>query len=186
MRYCPARKRGFSLPEILVAMVVMTLIAGVVSALYFASMRVWRRVSSQSQADPPAHMAINRITKELKNAYVVDEISDSFIMFTLPQTDDQGINVLPLQPGRRIAYYLSDESGEMGEEGTYLWRWTQDLTTGATKRSRIAENVEALEFACDSTSSRVLKIYAMSITVLGQEGLQEYRSQFEGHVAFRN
>ncbi len=186
MRYRAAGRRGFTLPEILVAMVIMTMIAGVVSALYFASMRVWRRVSSQAQADPPAHMAIFRITKELKNAYMVDEIGDSFIMFTQPMTDSQGINLLPLQPGRRIAYYLSDESGEMGRDGTYLWRWSQDLSTGETRRSRLAENVEALEFSCDATSTRVLKIYAMSITVLGQEGLQQYRSRFEGHVAFRN
>jgi len=167
-------------------MFIMTMIAGVVSSLFFASMQVWRRCSSQSQADPPAHFAIARITKELKNAYLVDNMGASSITFTQPKTDADGINLLPLQPGRRITYYVSDDSGQVGHAGTVLWRKWQDLVTGRTTVRRVANNVEQLGFSYDTTSTRVLKIYAMSITVLGKEGREEYRSKFEGHVAFRN
>lgn len=186
MRPDSPRRGGFTLVEALIVMAIMTMVAGVVSSLFFASMHVWRRCSSQSQADPPAHMAIARMTKELRNAYLVDDMGSSSITFTLPQADADGINTLPLQPGRRISYYLSDSTGEVGRNGSILWRRQQDLVTGHATTRRIAENVEQLGFSYDATPSRVLKIYAMSVTVLGREGRQEYRSVFGSHVAFRN
>jgi prepilin-type N-terminal cleavage/methylation domain-containing protein len=186
MRLYPRDRKGFTLIETLAAMTIMALIGSVVSALFFTSMQVWRRCSSQSQADPPAHMAVSRITKELKNAYFVNSMGASSITFTQPKTDAQGTNILPLQPGRRISYYLSDDSGQVGHAGTVLWRNYEDLVTGRTTLQHLANNVEQLGFSYDTTSTRVLKIYAMSITVLGKEGHEEYRSQFVGHVAFRN
>jgi prepilin-type N-terminal cleavage/methylation domain-containing protein len=180
------RTTGFTLTEVLVVMMIMSLVAGVVSSVYFASMQVWRRCSSQSQADPPAHMAIARITKELRNAYVVNNTGTNSITFTLPAADANGYNVLPLQPAQRISYYLSDQTGTPGHAGTVLWRQEQNLITARNTLRKSAENVEQLSFSYDATQSRVLKIYALSITVLGREGHEEYRSLFGSHVAFRN
>jgi hypothetical protein len=50
----------------------------------------------------------------------------------------------------------------------------------------IANNVESLSFSLDATAQRVLDIYAMSVTVVGKEGRETYRSQFASHIAFRN
>jgi hypothetical protein len=168
-------------------MVIMALVAGVVSALYFASLHVWRRCSSQSQADPPAHMAIARVTKELKNAYQVTSMGNDAITFLLPRTDPSGTNLLPLQAAKEISYYLSDASGVQGQPGTILWRKEVDVVNNRTRTQRIAENVEQLAFDYDTTSeNRVLAIYALSITVIGQEGHEEYQSAFGSHIAFRN
>lgn len=169
------------------AMVIALLIAGVVSATYFASLRVWRRCSAQSQADPPAHMTIDRLTKELKNAYEVTTMGSSSITFTLPLTDEEGINVIPLQPGKTVSYYLAGEDGLPDPEGTVLWRQEYDHPHHLTKSAIIAENVESLALEYEAASpNRVLSIYALSITVVGEEGRQEYRSEFGSHVAFRN
>lgn len=179
-------QRGVTLPELLISMTVMVLVAGVVSACYFASMRVWQRCSSQSQSDPPAHMTIDRVSSELKNAYLVDSLTPTALTFTIPLRDDDGINILPLQSGTRVSYYLSDESGGHDAEGTCLWREATELATGTQSQMKLAGNVEQLTFDCDATETRVLKIYAMSITVVGQEGLQQHHTQFESHIALRN
>ena len=180
------KRAGFTFIEALVTMVIMSLVVGVISTVYFSSIHVWKRCSSQSQADPPAHMTINQLSKELKNAYLVNEMGDTSITFTTPLQDANGINILPLQPGRVISYYISDESGVANQEGTILWRSQTDIASGATKQRRIADNVEALDFSYDATPTRVLKIYALSVTVVGKEGRHEHRTEFGSHVAFRN
>ncbi len=179
-------RRGFTLVEALVVMSVMSLIGLVLSSVFFASMQVWRRCSSQSQADPPAHIAIGRITKELKDAYRVDSISTNSITFTMPKTDGSGVNLVPLQGGRQISYYLSDSSGQVGHTGTVLWRKQLNLVNGTTTYRQVASNVQQLSFSCDATANRVLNIYTVAVTVLGQEGRVQYLSSFGGQVAFRN
>jgi prepilin-type N-terminal cleavage/methylation domain-containing protein len=196
MRSERAGKSGFSLIEALIAMVVMAFILGAVGILYFTSFRVWQRCSAQSQADPPAHFAIGRITKELKNASVVNNIADNSLTFTLPATtrvqdpyngaEFINVNSLPLTPARQISYYLSDTTGATGRSGSILWRYEQNLISGATNLKRIADNVEELNFDYDAAGGRMLKIYAMSVTVQGKEGRQVHRSEFGSHVAFRN
>lgn len=178
--------RGFTLIESLMAMAIMVGIIGAVSVISMTSTQVWRRCSSQSQADPPAHMTIARISKELRNAYTVDEMGSSSITFTLPQRDADGINITPLQPAEQIRYYLADASGDPDSPGSVLWRQHTSTDSGETTIRRMAGNVAQLGFSYDATSTRVLKIYAISITVVGREGRQEYHSAFSSHIAFRN
>jgi prepilin-type N-terminal cleavage/methylation domain-containing protein len=181
-----SRKKGFTLVETMIAVTVMSMVMGVVSAIYFSSLQVWRRCSSQAQADPPAHLAISRLAKELKNAYVVDEHQEHSITFTLPLTGEDGINVLPLQAGKRISYYVSDTTGVVGNTGTILWRKETNMVNGQQKLQRIADNIEDVRFEYVTSSSRVLEVYSLSITVLGQEGRQQYHSSFSSYTAMRN
>jgi type II secretory pathway pseudopilin PulG len=184
---------GFSLIEAMVVIFIIMMIGAAVGTLYYSSLQVWRRCSAQSQADPPAHLAVDRVAKELRNAYIVDSMGADNITFTLPAATmvtvdgvPLSINTLPLSPAKRISYYLSDDSGTVGQSGTVLWRKEVRLSSGTTRYMRIANNVEELLFTYDSTPTQVLKIYAMSITVLGQEGRQQYNSQFGSRIAFRN
>ena len=197
-----AGKAGFSLIEALIAMVVMTFILGAVGVLYFTSYHVWQRTSAESQAEPPANIAISRISKELKNAKDITEVEgiSNSITFTLPATEDMtivdadnisrtiSVNSLPLTAARQITYYISDDTGAIGEGGTILWRSEQNLLTGASNLKRIADNMEELEFefAAADEGTRMLKVYAMSVTVQGKEGRHVHRSEFKSHVAFRN
>jgi type II secretory pathway pseudopilin PulG len=177
---------GFSLIEAMIVIFIIGLIGTAVGTLYYSSLQVWRRCSAQSQADPPAHLAVDRVAKELRNAYLVDSMGSDNITFTLPATDANGVNTLPLTPGKRISYYISDDTGAIGPTGTVLWRKEVRLSSGNTRYMRIANNVEELTFTYYATPTQVLKIYAMSITVLGQEGRQQYNSQFGSRIAFRN
>lgn len=181
--------RGVTLPELMIAMVIMLLMVGVISSIYFASLHVWRRCSSQSQADPPAHISLDRITQELKNAYMVNspDTASDYITVTLPARDSTGTNIYPFEPATRVTYYLSDASGQRDRTGTYLWRERVGVSDGQTTRNAIAGNVESLSFEVyPSGSGRVLKVYAMSIAVVGREQHEEYVSRFSGSVAFRN
>ena len=181
-----SRHRGVTLIELLMGMVIAAIIGAVISSIFFASLTVWRRCSAQGQADPPATMSINRIARELRNAYLVDSMGADTITFTLPLTDADGVNLLPLQPKTRITYYLSDETGSQDVTGTMLWRQQVDVPTSQTHQRCLADNVVAIGFSYDATESRVLKIYALSITVQGREGPEVHQAQFGTHVAFRN
>jgi len=181
--------RGVTLPELMIAMVIMLLMVGVISSIYFASLHVWRRCSSQSQADPPAHISLDRVTAELKNAYQVNspDTATNYITFTLPLKDSSGTVLYPFQPWCQISYYLSDATGSHSKTGTYLWRERLTLSDNTTTRSSIAQNVESLTFQVyPSGSGRMLKVYAMAIAILGQEQHEQYTSRFSGTVAFRN
>ena len=97
------KSRGFTLVEAITAMTIMGLIVATISALFFTFAQVWRRCSSHSKADLPARLAMLRVTKDLKNAYRVDEMDTDSITFTLPETDKDGYNRVPLRPGRTIS-----------------------------------------------------------------------------------
>jgi len=186
MTRTPKRLRGVTLVELLMGMVIMAIIGAVISSIFFASMKVWRRCSAHGQAEPPATMSINRISHELRNAYVVNTMGEDTITFTQPLTDSSGVNVLPLQAKTCITYYLSDDTGAEDASGSTLWRKRVDVPTGQTQRRALADNVLSMDFSYDATDTRVLKIYALSITVQGREGQEVYHSQFGTHVAFRN
>ena len=182
------RRRGVTLPELMMAMVIMLVIMGVLGMVYFSSLQVWRRCSAQSQADPPAHISLDRVTSELRNAYKVNSVGTSSISFDLPLKSGTAPyrNLIPLQSWCTVRYYLSDKTGSETTTGTYLWRKRIATAGGAVRTSIIAENVESLTFAVDSSDDRILKVYAMSIAIVGAEGRQQYTSSFSGTVAFRN
>jgi prepilin-type N-terminal cleavage/methylation domain-containing protein len=188
------RCRGFTLPEVMVTMVIMTVVMGVVGSVYFSSLAVWRRCSAQSQADPPAHISMERITTEMKNAYKItstltDGAERADITFLLPEKGGNGLVIYPFQSHSQIMYYLSDATGRHDRNGTHLWRECTLTATGAVTRVDLAGNVTSLQFEGNSTdggNARVLKAVAMSIAVMGKEGREQYTSSFAGTVAFRN
>jgi prepilin-type N-terminal cleavage/methylation domain-containing protein len=182
-------RRGVTLPELLMVMVIMVLVGGILGVVYFSALHVWRRCSAQSQADPPAHISLDRVTSELRNAYTVNspDTAVNYITFTLPLKDGSGTNIYPFQPWYQITYYLSDSSGSHSRTGTYLWREKTRASDNTATRTSIAQNVESLTFQVyPSGSGRMLKVYAMSIAIVGQEQHQQYTSRFSGTVAFRN
>lgn len=180
---------GTTLPELLMAIVVMALLSGVISSIYFASLQVWRRCSSQSQADAPAQMALDRVSRELKNAYVVNSPSTAtdYITVTLPARDSDGTNIYPFQPASCVTYYLSDASGQRDRTGTYLWRECTRVSDGYVTRTIIAPNVYSLSFQLSpSGEGQTLKVCSLAIEAVGQEGREQYTSRLSGGVAFRN
>lgn len=62
------RLPGFTITELLVTIIISTLIIGVLSAVFVASLRVWNRCNSQTQAFPPAYDALERINRDMRSA----------------------------------------------------------------------------------------------------------------------
>lgn len=182
------RPVGFTLPEVLVSVVITGLIFGVVISILITSTRLWRRCSSMSEAFPPAYAVVNRINKELKNAYYVTvPAAKNSITFRLPRTDADGINLVPLQPGTEVTYYRSDATGLNTHTGTTLWRRATNLQTNAVRLRSLAENVEELTFNCDATQAgRVFSVYSTAVTVVGQEQATTFESRFQTTMAIRN
>lgn len=180
--------RGLTLIELMITVTILALVMGVTISMLMTSMRVWRRCSSFSQAFPPAYAVIGRLNKELKNAYYVSVADDKHsITFRVPRIDDTGFNAVPLQEGHEISYYRSDESGDLGEAGTLLWRKDYNALTGLTKKRVLAKNVTALDFDTIATyNGRVFSVYSNAVTVIGQEQAKTEESSFQTTIAIRN
>lgn len=174
--------------ELLITVTILALVMGVTISMLMTSMRVWRRCSGFSQAFPPAYAVIGRLNKELKNAYYVNVSADGeSITFRVPRTDGDGFNMVPLQLGHEITYYRSDDSGDLGEAGTLLWRRDYNALTANTRQRILAENVKSLHFERKATyDGRVFSVYSNAVTVVGQEQHTETESSFETHIAIRN
>ncbi|MHB9131393.1 MAG: hypothetical protein ACYDBB_09925 [Armatimonadota bacterium] len=182
--------RGVTLIELLMVIASATLISGVIMAMYIASLRVWYRCSSQSQAFPPAYMVITRLNQELKNAYAITvPPNGKSVTFRLPKTDpnNNGCNILPFQLGREISYYCANDTAQEGNTGTVLWRKTFNADTSETSYMRIANNVTNLAFQADaSTNGRVFAVYSTTVTVVGKEQKTSHESNFHSTIAIRN
>lgn len=189
--------RGFTLPEMLTVITITSLIMVVLFAIIMTSMRVWHRVSSQQQAFPPAHLIMSRIDRELKNAYYISVINNgAAITFRLPQQEArvldgraEMVNSLDVAGhlilDREITYFRSDETGDITVTGNVLWRMETRPGQDPTFQ-RIADNVIGMDFVAESSGQRVYAVYSSTITVLGEQGAQQFRSQFDGAIAFRN
>ncbi|HOS43860.1 MAG TPA: hypothetical protein PK794_09240 [Armatimonadota bacterium] len=173
----------------MMVLTVFSLIIIVVVTVFITSMRVWRRTASQQQAFPPAFLIMDRLSRELKNAYAIAIGADGdSLTFRLPALDDDGVNRLDASGrhifGREIRYYLVADAADE-EAPRELWR-DETVAGGGTVSRRLAENVVDMTFEVDSSSERVFAVYSTAITLLGQEGAQTYESRFNGAVAFRN
>lgn len=180
--------RGFTLMEVLVSVTISGVIFGVVVSILIASTRIWRRCSSMAEAFPPAYTVINRINREMKNAYYVSvPASKDRITFRLPKRDQNGVNIMPLEPDIEVMYYRSDADGTLTGAGTVLWRRETDLDNDAVTLRAIAKNVEELSFQCDATQAgRVFSVYSTAVTLVGQEQSTTYESRFQTTIAIRN
>jgi hypothetical protein len=145
-----------------VTIAITGLIVLVIAAVFAASQRVWMKVSSQSQAYPPAYAAIKRISRDLRNAaYVIcpdpakgDTRVDWIIVYRAKPDPDRTdhANLVPVEADLNEvhAYYLSDSTGKHAATGTYLWQhvFTQNADNSVTTISRtlIAMNASELAF----------------------------------------
>ncbi len=142
------RVRAFTLPEMMIAMAIIMIIVGIVGTIYWTSFHVWQRCSAESQADPPAHISLDRVTSELKNAYQVNSPANAtnYITFTLPKRDANNTVIYPMTGWYQICYYLSDASASHAKTGTYLWREKTMLANNAVTRESVAQNVQSMTF----------------------------------------
>lgn len=181
------RTRGISLVELLLAAVITAVILVPILGIFGSVGRQWSGHVSKSEAVQQANLAADVITNETKDAMAFSAAGDGPTrpnVFTMPQTDSSGNIVTSLvngvltlfQPGTKVRYYLSDNTGSITATGTVLWReyeptglsWVTDtvfslLGGGSQPRARLG-NISSLTFATDSTPNTVIVTIGSTFT----------------------
>jgi len=145
-------KRGFTLPELLVAMSVMAGLAWAVSLIYFSVLGTYNANMWRLRPYDEATKAVERVAMEVRGAMLVDSetITPTSFSVVLPEKDASRDNVLTsdghgglaLSQGDWLKFYLSDATGSLGATGHCLWMAVQARgTTGFVPKVKIAEDI---------------------------------------------
>lgn len=126
------------------------------------SVMVWgslsfRKATAREQSKSTLHLAVQRMSPDLRNAYRIDPSQDRRrITVVLPREDERGGFAIPFSDGAKITYYLSDLSGRFDRSGNVLWRAVDgkpDLDWSLRQgRARLDLGAQSLEFTPNSTS----------------------------------
>jgi hypothetical protein len=116
-----------TLIELMISAGVMSIILGAVLVLQLQGLRMYQDVSARDWGTFKAATAVGRMEEEIEGCYRVTAGYASDITFTNPLTQlntvlSVPVPVQPLTAGDTVRYYLSDNTGQFGRPGTYLWR----------------------------------------------------------------
>ncbi|HUT74117.1 MAG TPA: type II secretion system protein [Armatimonadota bacterium] len=144
-----SRRSGFTLPELLVAMLVMGILAWTVSLIYFSVLGVYNKNLWRLRPYDEATKAVERVAKEIREAMVIDTYGSQALIVIMPQKDASRDNVLvdsgsglALSQGDWVAFYLSDQTGALDASGHYLWKAVKAQgTTTWVPRVMIADSI---------------------------------------------
>ncbi len=201
-------RRGVTLPEVLTAIMVISLIVGSVTAIFMMSMQTWYRGAAENYAEQKASLAIQRMVPDLQQGLAVTPASGTYedvcIAIQLPArvydstegvylnqvaTDTEGKPYLV--QGDWAVYYRGDEDGNISLTGDRVWRRLVRASDGAIiKESVIADNI------VDNPSSKPMFIYwpdvyrlrsvEVTVTVHEEQGHRTATTTMNGELALRN
>jgi hypothetical protein len=174
------RRRGFTLAETTVAMGIMMLLGGAMVAGYAAGLRFFVRTATQGQASQQAALAVKYMAAEVQQAMAIkqgaalpaDECStNTQLVFVAPTKDaTTGFNLVPLQEGTWVRYYLADKRGTYGNNGRYLWRASRAAGESTWRTDRcLGPSVTSAYFAYLPDIQNVSRV-SISVTVTPDQG----------------
>lgn len=145
----PSRRRGTTLIELLVSMSILSILLFGVSLIYFSSLKAYARTAWKLPPYDEATLGVQDISRRLREAMLVAECADNYVVVVMPKKDDNGDNELlnvdgelRLVQGNQLRFYLSDSTGTIGHTGHDLWMAVQPYgTVGFTPKKKIAENI---------------------------------------------
>jgi prepilin-type N-terminal cleavage/methylation domain-containing protein len=206
------RAAGFTLPEVMTAMVVMVIVIGGIAAIYMASMRMWYRGAAENYAQQNASWAVQRIVPEVREGLSVTTAGSPYesvcIVVRLPsKVYDSGegtyLNEVAtdaygdpyLVPGGWAMYYRGTEYGSISLEGDRLWRFYIGSDGMTYKQQVVAENI--VDNPPDGTGNPkpmfiywpdIYRLESVEITVTTHEeiGHRVAEATMRGEVNLRN
>lgn len=207
------RERGVTLPEVVTAAMVLSIIMGTVSAIYTTAMQTWYRGASETYAERKASLAVERMRPDLQQGMSVTAAASPYdgvcIAVQVPaKAYDSGqgvyLNQLAvdteghpyLVQGDYVVYYRGDEGGNISVSGDRIWRRMMRASDGAIlKEQVIADNV--VDNPLDGTGSAkpmfvywpdIYRLRSVEVTVTVREefGHRTATKTMNGELALRN
>ncbi|GEM_PF-1432054 len=205
-------RRGVTLPEVLVASIVLAVVVGVIAALYSASMRAWYRGATETRAQQKAAWVVQRMGPDIRHGMAVTPASAPYdtvcIAVRIPArsfdsdentylnqvgTDADGRPYLI--PGGWALYYRGDASGNLSTTGDRVWRRLIDEDGQLVRQMEIADNV--VDNPPDASGSPkpmfiywpdIYRLRSVEITVTVRErlGNRVAQSTMNGELTLRN
>ncbi len=144
-----SRRRGFTLPELMVAAGVMGILAYGTSMIYFSVLKIYNQQIWRLPPYDAATAAVKRVADEMRDAMLIEEHGENYIIFVTPLKDTNRENVLTLgadgyhlTQGDAVMFYLSDATGAVGVEGNCLWKAVKSPGDESfAPRIKIADNI---------------------------------------------
>ncbi len=186
------RKRGFTLTELMVSLVVLGLVGSIVMALLVQAVKMYKKGFAEKTASDRAALALQVMLPEIREAINVDYPGPSRIEFTLPRKDNDGSNYVnpttySLEAGLQVCYYLSDATGGLETpDGPLLWRATkQPAETYFHPERVIAPGIDHLTITY-APSVDLLELVKVEVGVRAAAHPGSANRVIIGEVAMRN
>jgi len=205
--------RGFTLPEVLTAAMVLSLLAGTVTQIYMGSLRAWSRGATEDLSQQKAAWVIQRMAPDLREglsvtpgtapfdscyiavrlpAKVLDTGSGTYLNQIAVDADGQPY----LVPGNYAVFYRGNPDGSLNANGTCIWRRLISPTGTLIKQFVIADNI--IDNPTDpgtgapQTNFRYwpdvyrLKSVEITVTVQERQGSRTSSATMNGELTLRN
>ncbi|MDN5346867.1 MAG: hypothetical protein PWP65_431 [Clostridia bacterium] len=104
MRRGCAGERGFTLVEVVVAVLIFSLLVGAALALYHQAVLSWRREEARVDVQENLRIGLDRMSRELKTALRLVEAQEGRLGFIIEAKDDAGNTV------QKTVYYYRDSA----------------------------------------------------------------------------
>jgi prepilin-type N-terminal cleavage/methylation domain-containing protein len=205
-------RRGFTLMEAMVSVVILAGLLGSVLAIFFTCGQTWRRGVSESRAQTLSWLALKRMAPDIREAMSLTPFpapfvgygitlqlpartfdSDESTYFNIVSVDGEGNPYL--ETGNQVHYFRGNAAGYPSVSGDRLWRVVTAPDGSELRRQVVVESL--LDNPPDASGSPKpiflywpdifrLKSVETTITVEAEESGRKASSTVVGETALRN
>lgn len=135
-------RKGFTILEVIIVTGIMSLITLACMSLLIMSMKSFESTTVQTYSDSDAVIALQKIVMDVREAKSFKLLGEGDrLRLAFPKKNEDGYYDRGIEnPDSQIDYYLSDEMGVPGHEGTYLWQGKSN------DRRIVARNISSVTF----------------------------------------
>lgn len=151
-------QKGYTLAEVLTVTGLMGVVTAVMLSMMLSSAKSFDGTTTKSYTDSDAVIAMQMIVSDVREAKSVKILASGErlrVVFPVRTDDDYYDRHIPDTQGQ-LDYYISDDTGTPGHEGTWLWKGKSD----GTRQVLLKRNVKSLSFEQDTTRSVKITIIA--------------------------